>query len=242
MRVISFGLIATAAFTFAGSASAFVLDFEGGDFISGRIVDDQYSLTPQGANISAVNLKAGPDLAVIFDTGFTNGTDEDLASPFSSPNPQLDQAFDPGNVLIIQERNNCDVNAGLCDVADDQAGRRTGEIEFVFNQAVTMQSVDFFDVEFNENDNDPDSQVRLFDINDVEILPNTFFVPNTGGDNQWNQLVFGDVGGVKRMVVEFNGSGALDNVAYVPIPASVWLLGSALGALFGWKRRRATVA
>jgi hypothetical protein len=62
----------------------------------------------------------------------------------------------------------------------------------------------------------------------------------------WGQLDFGAIEGVRRFVIEMAGSGAIDNVKYstkispVPLPASAWLFGSAIGFL-GWMRRRGMV-
>jgi len=216
-----------------------VLDFEG--FGLGQIIDDEYAVSPPpGTGISAVNLSAGPNAAIIFDTDAPTASDLDLGAPFDSPNPGLQDNFYPGDVLIIQERNDCDFNAGFCTLPDDEGGSPAGEFEFIFGGVVTLESLDFFDIEFNENDDDPDSEIHLFDINDNEILAGLFFVPNTGGDNMWDQVDFGSVAGVKRMVIEMNGSGAIDNLTFsvIPLPAAFWLFGSAVG-LLGWLRRRA---
>ena len=227
---------AAALVVFSATSTAAVLDFEG--FGLGQIIDDEYSAFPApGTTVGAVNLSAGPDVAIIFDTSSPTGGDPDLGAPFSSLNSSLDQAFEPGNVLIIQERNNCNLTTGFCSVPDDEGSRPAGVFEFVFNSPIVLQSLDFFDIEFNENNNNPNSQVRLFDASDTELLPGAFFVPNTGGDNMWNQLVFGDVAGVKRIVIEMDGSGAIDNLTFVPVPAAVWLFGSALMGL-GWLRKR----
>ena len=237
--VDSLGKIALAAFlacSLAPAAQAFVLDFEG--FAAGQIIDDEYAASPPpGTNVMAVNLSSGPNAAIIFDTNSPTGGDLDLAAPFSSANPSLSDNYSPGNVLIIQETNDCNFVTGFCTIPDDEGSSPAGEIEFVFASPVTLQSIDFFDIEFNEDNNDPDSEIHLFDANDNEIMAGMFFVPNTGGDNMWDQLSFNSVQGVKRLVIELNGSGAIDNVTYVPVPAAVWLFGSALG-LLGWIRRR----
>ena len=225
-------LPALLAFGLSPAAQAFVLDFEG--FAAGTIIDNEYAASPPpGTNIMTVNLSSGPNASVIFDTNNPTGGDPDLAAPFTSSNPSLSDDYRPGNVLIIQERNNCD--AFSCEIPDDEGSRPAGEIEFIFASPVTLLSIDFFDIEFNEDNNDPDSEILLFDDNDNPIA--TFFVPNTGGNNTWDQLSFGAVQGVKRLVIELNGSGAIDNVTYVPVPAAAWLFGSALG-LLGWIRRR----
>jgi len=236
LRCLAIGLSASLTLPAQASTLSAVLDFEG--FLAGQIIDDEYAVSPPpGSNLSAVNLSSGPNVAIIFDTAAPTGGDIDLAAPFDSMNPALPDNYDPGNVLIIQERNNCDLIAGFCSIPDDEGTSPAGEIEILFNSPIILTSIDFFDIEFNENANDPDSQIRLFDASDNEILANTFFVPNTSGDNMWDQLVF-DVPGVKRVLIELNGSGAIDNVAYVvPVPAAAWLFCSALGML-GWMRRQ----
>ncbi len=221
----------------AASAYGAVLDFEG--FALGQIIDDEYAVAPApGTSVVAVNLSMGPNAAIIFDTGMPTGGDFDLAAPFDSMDPNLPDNYDPGNVLIIQETNDCDFVAGFCTVPDDENSMPAGEFEFTFGSPIILQSLDFFDIEFNENDMDPDSEILLYDSADVLIA--TFFVPNTGGDNMWAQVDFGGIAGVARMVVEMNGSGAIDNLTYVvPVPAAAWLFGSALLGLFGFSRKRA---
>jgi hypothetical protein len=159
------------------SATAAVIDFEG--FAAGRIIDDEYA---PAVTISARNFAGGPDFAVIFDTNNPTGGDTDLAGPFNSLNADLAQNYRPGNVLIIQERNNCKLATGFCTEADDEGGRPAGQIRFTFASPVVLQSLDFFDIETDET-NPKKSAVQLFDINDKEILPGAFLVPDTGGDN-----------------------------------------------------------
>jgi len=226
-------------FAMAGSASAAslsVLDFEG--FGSGQIIDDEYAPL---VSISAVNLSTGPDAAVIFDSTDPNpaGGDFDLVGPFASNNPALPDGFEPGNILIVQERNDCDFQTGFCATPDDEGSRPGGEFEFVFSQAITLESIDFFDIEQIENNHNPNSEIHLFNSAGDEIQAGMFFVPGTGGDNLWNRLDFGSVSDVRRIVIELNGSGAIDNLTYqvVPVPAAAWLFGSAIG-LLGWVRRR----
>ena len=226
----------------AGSTSAAVLDFEGSKldpFMAGQIIDEEYAPV---VSISAINLSDGPDVAVIFDSTDLNpaGGDYDLVGPFLSNNSSLEK-IDPGNILIIQERNDCDFRAGFCETPDDEGGRPGGQIEFLFSMDVILESVDFFDIELIENDGNPDSEIHLYDSAGDEIMAGMFFVPSTGGDNLWNQLDFNAVSGVRKLVIELNGSGAIDNLSFtvVPIPAAAWMFGSAL-CLLGWMRLRAT--
>jgi hypothetical protein len=67
---------------------------------------------------------------------------------------------------------------------------------------------------------------------DGETLPATL-PPTSGGDVQLAFVNEADSGD------RFNVNSSLDSLATVPIPATVWLFGSAVG-LLGWLRRRAT--
>ena len=231
----------------AGSAfaSTTTIDFEG--YQRGRIIDNEYTASPlPGLTVRAKNRSKGPDLAVIFDTNNPTGGDGDLGAPFDTFNPGLPDDYRPGNVLIIQERNDCSLRKGYCKVPDDEGSKPAGYFEFTFVDVVTLESLDFFDIEFNENHNSPDSQVRLFDIDNIEMTDFSFFVPYTGGDNTWDRLDFGSIHGVQRMIVELRGSGAIDNLRFsmpervhaVPLLPTVLLYGSALG-LIGFLRRSA---
>ena len=221
----------------AGTSSAAVIDFEG--FDPGTIIDSEYA--PEVV-ITGINSSKGPDIAVIFDTTDENpaGGDFDLVAPFDSINPELPDDYEPGNVLIIQENEaSCDFSTGVCGIPDDEGSRPAGIFEFLFNQDIILESIDFFDIEFEENDENPNSRIHLYDALGNEIQRGMWFVPNTDGDNMWNQVDFGGVTGVRRVIIEMAGSGAIDNVTYqvIPVPAAAWLFGSALG-LLGWMRFR----
>ena len=216
---------AVSALMFASSASAIVFDFEG--FPAGTIIDDE--LTAQGITVSAVNVAGGPNVAVIFDSNNPTGGDTDLQAPFDpGPGNNLGQ-ISPGNLLILQENDTCDANT--CTDPDDQAARPSGTITFTFAGERIVESLDFFDIE------GPPAE-----IGDVVLygaggnVLATFTIPDTGGDRQWQRLVM-NVGGVVSMDVNFGGSGAIDNLTIVPVPAALPLMLAALGAL-GFARRR----
>ena len=65
------------------------------------------------------------------------------------------------------------------------------------------------------------------------------------GDNAWTQILFGNEGtaGVARIVVDLIGEGGIDELAFaaVPVPAAVWLFGSALAGLAVVRRRKGEV-
>jgi hypothetical protein len=225
------------------AAQAVVIDFNG--FANGTIMDDEYAIS-HGLTISAVNKSTGPNLAVIFDTTPSDpnssnfSADPDLIGPFDSINPALADGFDPENVLIIQENSSgCDLLS--CSRPDDEGSRPAGIISFQFAKAIELLSLDFFDIETAEDGATPDNRIRLFDseIGGNEIAANTYYTPNTNGDNLWNQILFNGVTGVRRIEVYFGGSGALDNLKYnvVPVPAAFWLFATALIGFIGFSRR-----
>ena len=218
---------------FSAAASAVTLDFEG--FAHGQVMDNEY-LATHGVQIFATN-KAQDQRrrAVIFDTTLpsTDGdgdgdSDPDLKAPFDG-NPSSLGPANPGNVLIIQEiTNGC--GDGSCDHPDDHA--QGGLLIFKFDSAVAVQSIDIFDTEeaggkllF------ADASGNVFQSIDIPAI----------GNGEWQQVLFNGgkgIEGVHFFAVKLKGSGAIDNLTYVPVPASVWLFGSAL-AFLGARRRRA---
>lgn len=212
----------------SGWAHATVLDFE--NFSAGTIMDTEYAAL--GVTIAAVNLGGGPDLAVVFDSRNPTGGDGDLGAPFS--NPVLGSAS-PGNLLIIQENDNCD--AFTCTTPDDEGSRPAGQLIIGFEEGVFLESIDFFDVEGVESH--AGSSIELYDDENV-LIPSSFFVPDTGGDNMWSQVFFG-VSQVKTIVINMGGSGAIDNIVFqprvVPVPAALPLLLTALAGLGVFRRR-----
>jgi len=225
-------LLSTILCALSPLTQAGVIDFD--DLTAGTIVDNEYAPL---LNVGVQNLGGGPDVAVIFDTLNPTGRDYDLGGPFNSNNPDLEDNFTANNVLIIHERFDC--NNLSCREPDDEGSRQAGRFFFDFASSITLESIDFFDVETAENGDRPENAIRLFDAADNEILPGRFFTPDTGGDNMWDRLEF-NVAGVKRIELNMGGSGAIDNITYsvVPIPAAIWLFGCGLIGLVGLARRK----
>jgi hypothetical protein len=222
------------------AAQAVVLDFEDFglvDFTHGTVVDDEYA---PGVTISATG---GVNKAVAFDTStaVSATSDDDLLNPFSGP---LSSNFDPGNILIIQE-NNTGCSVGTCSDPDDVGARPAGKLIFEFTSIVEILSLDFFDIENvtgnNENSDQTGSEIRFFDKFDGELFAGDYFVPGTGGNNTWDRLFFTGVTGVSKLEVNLAGSGGIDRLSYsvVPVPAAVWLFGTALLGFIGFSRRTA---
>ena len=161
--------------------------------------------------VTVDNRGGGPDVAVVFDTLHPSGGDLDLGGPFNSNNPELPDDYTANKVLIIHETHNC--NALTCDNPDDEGSRPAGRFFF----------------ETDENGRRPENAIRLFDEAGSELMPGSFYTPDTGGDNMWDRLVF-NVAGVRRIELGMGGSGAIDNIAYsvIPIPSAIWLFASGL--------------
>lgn len=210
------------ACTCPGLVHAGVIDFD--DLAAGIIVDSEYSPV---MTVTVDNRGGGPDVAVVFDTLHPSGGDLDLGGPFNSNNPELSDDYTANKVLIIHETHNC--NALTCDDPDDEGSRPAGRFFFDFSTSITLESIDFFDVETDENGRRPENAIRLFDEAGSELMPGSFYTPDTGGDNMWDRLVF-NVAGVRRIELGMGGSGAIDNIAYsvIPIPSAIWLFASGL--------------
>ena len=216
------------------SANAVVIDFEG--FDAGTIIDDDI----EGITVSALSFGASsPDVAVIFDTNNPTGGDDDLGAPFI--NLGTDAELSPGNVLILQENDPCDASA--CDEPDDNGGG--GRFTFDFAVPVTLNSINFFDVEADEAGAPIEGTGMIIaamgEDGMMGGLLGTWEVPGTGGDNTWATLDLGGVSGVTQLTITLFGSGAIDDldVTPIPVPAAVWLFGSALAGFAGIARRRA---
>jgi hypothetical protein len=139
--------------------------------------------------------------------------------------PGLIDGLAPGNVLIIHENNTC--SGGFCTNPDDDAPGGILDIEFAMPVPL-LQSMDFFDIEFDEdNGND---KVSLFDPGNALLA--VFDIPFTGGDNTWDRLVI-DTQTVRRIEVSLAGSGAIENIRFVPVPAAACLFVSGLLGLIG---------
>jgi len=216
------------------SASAMVIDFEG--FAAGTIIDDEYA----GLTISAITESGGsPDVAVIFDSNNPSGGDIDLAAPFTSSNPLFPGPFNPGNILVLQENAPCSMLS--CDDPDDDAAG--GKFVFEWDEAVNITSIDFFDIESEEEGGWVSTTGAVLVALDENGGNAGFWqVPDTGGDNTWERLVI-DAINVTRLEVVLFGSGAIDNIVLnntpvVPLPAAAWLMLSGLMGLIPIARKR----
>lgn len=220
--------------------------FSNGDYIS----------TLDFGKVSAdLTVTGGLELARIYDTNNSSNGDSDLNGPFykvkNNGNGYVqkngqDKEFNLKDILIIQEKN----GTNLEQTPDDNANG--GVIEFKFDGAITLKSLDYVDVSKNN------FIVSLFDINGIQI--GNSFSNSIGaddredvkiGDNKFGTLKLGKngVADVYGMTVSFNGaSGGLDNIRYdvfevpvsaVPEPSAITLMAGGLGLVgFMVARRR----
>ena len=130
-----------------------------------------------------------------------NNTDENDAMVFDSSNPtggDTDLATSTqGNVLIISEDNDS-------SDPDDAVG---GSVTFTFDNPATIYDIKVIDTEEG-------GTITLRDA-DGNVV-GTFDIPRIG-DGDIDQVLMG-VEGVSSMTVELNGSGAIDDLCYVPQP------------------------
>lgn len=169
-----------------------------------------------------VNVLPGPNggNAIVWDTQNGHGTgDSDIEGLFDDPTTPGDDAYDPGNILILGNDDGIFPN-------DDPDG---GTIEIVFSQRVSTFSV------------------NLYDTGDSGATGVEVFVNGTSqgifggglGDNEFGTFTYGPASGTVASLT-FSGSGGFDDLMFtpVPVPATVALLGAGLIGLGVATRRR----
>lgn len=248
--------------THPGGGAGLILDNEYSVVAAGQPgfvpTNDGLALTTLKATFSAFDKKLadGPGTGVpvvLFDSDNPTGNDGDLGAPFSDITtgtelpyqvPNLDP-ISPGRIAIMQEDGQspeCFVGAATCAVPNDEGARPAGRFEIDYSEDVILHTIDFFDVEVGMSETP--AEIMLFDAANNAINPGSYFVPETGGDNRYEQVDFFGVGGVRKMVIDFGGSGAFDNitgeltVTQVPEPAGLGLLAFGIVAMGAVRRRR----
>lgn len=246
-RPAAAGLVLAALALVAAPASAWQIDFEG--LAKGTIVNEpEFGSFDLGAGLfAAFDAKRFNGLdnpAVVFDAEDPSGNDDDLAAPFTRL-ADGSTGFRPGNVLILQEgRGGCGPHQ--CNNPNDIGHRPAGAFFIDFNFDVTLSSIDFFDIEPEEDGEGEDNAILLY--NSADEVIHTTYTPDTGGNNKWDRRLFladgGEaVSGVRRVEIRMGGSGAIDNImgsfgGSIMEPASLLLLVLGLAGLRAIPRRR----
>lgn len=205
---------------------------------------------------------------VVYDTGWPTGQDPDLEAPFEpGVNSSGLSNSSPGNILVFQEYQtngdgfNCNVAVTFCTPADDEGiNEPVGTATILFNEAVVLDSIDFYDIDDNEDGGD-----TVNDGNNDTILGNTYITLYSNaaatdiirtinvpliGDNRWDHIKLRpdneiDPALVYAMTITMGGSGGFDNLAgslpgseEIPEPMSLVLLSGGMFASLAVRRRR----
>ncbi|MFT7461155.1 MAG: hypothetical protein ACI909_003851, partial [Planctomycetota bacterium] len=190
------------------------LTFDG--FAAGDIVDVAYSNGGYGPiSFTADNPHfPGLNAAMIFDSANPTGEDDDLGTPnqlFGGPGIGIGgeggayvNNVARGNVLIVSE----DLDASDPDDVD-----KFGVILTVDFTAIGPVTVNRFTLIDNDGGGDG-SEVELFDsiMNLLAVVP----FSETGDNGVSVVDIIGGVNGVAYMVFTLNGSGAIDDICFVP--------------------------
>jgi hypothetical protein len=260
-------LISGALMMSAGPIQAWTVDFEadgnGANMVNGQVLDNEYASsidggTAPGLTISGDNFNScHPDLVVAFDTRLDDTRDADLESPFtphvqggSDPTAGSDvfnALRNPGNIAVVQE-NGYRCGDGVCNRPDDEA--YGGIIRFVFDAAVTLLSLDVFDIDGAPDPQNERGWIRFYDTANSSTASHTIDILGNGGNNHSSRIVFAGLSGITdvfKMEVQFSSSGGLSNLigannsipdnTSVPAPATLALFGLGLLGVAQFTRR-----
>lgn len=243
------GVVALSTTAFA---APIVIDFSTEDDFTTPLANGQEISTPPNfGRLFSLNSGAGRHEGLaIFDSG-TNGPNKS--------GPDFDLLVGLGNILILQSPDHPRQGTpGFFDTPDDS--EYGGEIFFDFYNPVEMLTIDLIDINTGQHETyitlyDSAGRTRNFDVpsrwtRDVHTMgPNGYdtlalnsLLPQVGEGGSTataTQTAGFDPTAVVRMKVKFMGSGALDNVVFVPEPGTLALLVLPLAALALRGRRRA---
>ena len=229
------------------AALATLVTFDEPGLVHGTVVDTDFAALGI-TSITTTNIGGGPDLGVIFDSDFAGSTsDSDLLNPWAGGNLMGDTSA--GNILIIQE-NSTGCGDDVCNNPDDEGSRPAGDFDIVFAQPQLSFGFDLFDV---DNATAEDGNIVFYDGASSFTVEWTDLEDGSGspfevagvvyGDNFANripEILPADVGLTQfdRIVINMGGSGAIDNLLFVPEPATGVLVLGGLALLGATRRRR----
>jgi len=225
-----------------GSAGAVTLSFDGLGLVHGEVVS-----AFDGVTIEATNPNRSFDYAVVFDSEASGTRDLDLeaatggATRWSGGNLE---GVELGMMLILQE-NGSGCDSGVCLNADDEGSRPSaGELRFIFDVPVTSFGFDLIDVDSTTAENGSVT-FKTGSGGSATIAFADFLAGFEVGDNTANRIdafTASSVGLADEIFTEvtiaFGGSGAIDNVTFVPTPepSTVLFLGVGLAGLAARRR------
>ena len=254
--VAGLGLVAVAAPARAGfpggggEPRTTLINFDG--YAPGTIIDSEYAY--EGVRISVQRTSPGPAVATLYDTGRKGEPDPDLQTPYDMGN--LAPIGSGGNVLIIPENSTDRDGDGRIDQPNDEGDRPAGQFTFDFLNPISTFGFDLIDVDGPREYNNNAGYFASFYLNgnlEARVGFGSFIDPKSPfydptvkyGDNSANRIrpiSAREVGMPQfdRVVLNFGGSGATDNIFFsvVPEPTVLGLLGVAMPALLMRRRRR----
>ncbi|MEQ8962247.1 MAG: PEP-CTERM sorting domain-containing protein [Coleofasciculus sp. C2-GNP5-27] len=203
------------------AAGVKVIDFS--EFAVGQKVTGETTKSAT-LSVSGQGETGSPRDLMIFDTfcgggsataSDCSGGDDDLFFPSSE--------FNFGNALIISEDN---------DSTDPDDSRHGGTISFNFNRLVRLEQFGLLDIDESNNveittfaDTAGTQQIQQFSVQGA-------------GDNETQTVTGFNNTLVQRLDVYLPGSGAVDNIAYEPVPEPLTILGSATALGMGGLLKR----
>ena len=203
------------------------IDFEG--LATNSIVNQVFGSGGSGPiSVFGVNPnRPGINAAVIFDSANPTGGDSDLGTPNQQcpgggPGNGTDPAVGPGGefenctplgkVLIIQNAGCLDGSQTDCpdDLDFTAIDGATITLDFSDLIPVTLEEMTFLDIDGNG----PNPRVELFD--ELDNLLGSFPIPNNMPQNGSAVVSLGPTSNVVKMIVHLNGSGAIDDIVFIP--------------------------
>jgi hypothetical protein len=241
-------LLATAATSYAANATG-TLTFN--SFSTGQKIDTEY-VNEYGITISARNASGGPNVATLYNSGATTGTDANLMAPFDRGN----LAGKSLSKLLVIAANDTDANGdGKIDKPDDAGA---GSLIFDFTQPVMCFGFDLvningitstsgskgYSVEFFNGS----SKVGQVGFDQFITKGGTFYDASiqygVNSANRVQPILATKFGGTQytRAILNLGGPGAVDNVNWkdivVPEPTGIALLALGVPALLARRRAR----
>lgn len=205
-----------------------------------QLIGTSNPLVSLGIKVSATNTRMPNDIgyAIIYDSN-KDGADPDLQRPWKHRNKvgNIDKDEDLRNLLILAENvDDLTPTDGVVDSPDDEGGRPAGSITFEFATAITQIGFDLIDIEGNAellnnrgfvaaiySNGDQVGSVGFGDFIDED---SPFFDSTVRyGNNTANRIKpilasqFGNVSSFNKVVFDFGGSGAIDNLNWTSLPS-----------------------
>lgn len=201
----------------------FDVDGSGNSLAAGTILDNEWS----NIGITITTNAPATNPIMVFDTANPTGQDEDLGTPNSAyGGPGISDGSGDGGASNMVALGNAAIISEDNDPSDPDDNKFGGDIIFTFDQTVLINWVDILDIDSQESQ----GFVQALDIAATEVFSQQMAIV---GDNSY-QRISPNVNGVKTLIVEFTGSGAVPQICYTPqTPTAVQLQDSGVDTAEG---------